>query len=162
MTRVALRSLGASLVLALATARAAEGQAEYPLRVTPELRADVIRLNDRIGVEAGGGVQIPLGYYTRIGVTAAAGGVASSASGRLDLVARFLFDPFLQQRWGVSAGGGISFRARGNDHLRPYLLTVIDLEGPHSASGLSPALQLGLGGGIRLGGAVRWGAVRNR
>lgn len=162
MTRVELQRLGASLVLALATARAAQGQAEYQLRVTPELRADVIRINGRFGVEAGGGVQIPVGYYTRIGVTAAAGGVASNASGRLDLVARFLFDPFLQQRWGVSAGGGISFRARGNDHVRPYLLTVIDLEGRHSASGLSPALQLGLGGGIRLGGAVRWGAVRNR
>jgi hypothetical protein len=149
-------------MLALAASRVAHAQAEYQLRLTPELRADVIRLNDRFGAEAGGGVQLPMGYYTRIGVTAAAGVFESNASGRLDMVARFLFDPFLQQRWGVSAGGGISLRARASDHVRPYLLTVIDLEGPHSASGVSPALQLGLGGGIRLGGALRWGAVRNR
>lgn len=150
------------MLLTLAVSRVAHGQAELTLRVTPELRADVVRLNDHFGAEAGGGVQIPMGYYTRIGVTAAAGAVASNASGRLDLVARFLFDPFRQQRWGVSAGGGVSFRARRNDHVRPYLLTVIDLEGPPSASGLTPALQLGLGGGIRFGGALRWGVVRNR
>jgi len=159
---VALRTLSVSLVLTLATTRVALGQAAYQLRVTPELRADVVRLNDSFGVEAGGGVQIPMGYYTRIGVTAAAGGIASNSSGRLDVVARFLFDPFLQQRWGMSAGAGISLRARGNDRVRPYLLTVIDFEGPHSASGVSPALQVGLGGGVRLGGAIRWGAVRNR
>jgi hypothetical protein len=159
---VALRILGAGLALTLATARLAHGQVDYQLRVTPELRADIVRLNDHFGVEAGGGVQLPMGYYTRLGVTAAGGAIGSNASGRLDVVARFLFDPFLQQRWGVSAGGGISLRARAHDRVRPYLLTVIDLEGPHSASGLSPALQLGLGGGIRLGGALRWGAVRNR
>lgn len=154
--------MGVSLLLTLAVAHVARGQAEYQLRVTPELRADVVRIDDRFGVEVGGGLQLPMGYYTRIGVTAAAGGVASNASGRLDVVARFLFDPFLQQRWGLSAGAGISLRARGNDHVRPYLLTVIDLEGPHSATGLAPALQLGLGGGLRLGAALRWGAVRNR
>jgi hypothetical protein len=154
--------LSAGVSLTLAVSHAAHGQAELKLGVTPELRADVIRLNDRFGAEAGGGVQIPMGYYTRVGVTAAAGAVGSNASGRLDLVARFLFDPFRQQRWGVSAGAGISVRARANDHVRPYLLTVIDLEGPSNASGLTPALQVGLGGGIRLGGALRWGTVRNR
>lgn len=156
------RSVAVSLALTLAVAHTARGQAEYQLRVTPEFRADVVRLNDRFGGEVGGGVQLPMGYYTRVGVTAAAGGIASNATGRLDVVARFLFDPFLQQRWGLSAGAGISLRARGNDHVRPYLLTVIDLEGPHSASGLAPALQVGLGGGLRMGAALRWGAARNR
>ncbi len=162
MTLGPARALGAAALLALAVTRIAAAQEVYQLRVTPELRADVIRINDRFGVEGGGGLQIPMGYYTRIGVTAAAGAIASNASGRLDVVARFLFDPFMQQRWGVSAGGGISLRARGNDHVRPYLLAVLDLEGPHSATGLSPALQLGLGGGVRIGGALRWGAPRNR
>ena len=162
MRHVALRMLGGGVLLLLVVVSAAQGQAELQLRVTPELRADVIRINHHFGVEAGGGVQVPVGYYTRVGVIAAAGAVASNASGRLDVVARFLFDPFMQQRWGLSAGGGISFRARANDRVRPYLLTVIDLEGPHSATGLAPALQLGLGAGLRLGGALRWGAPRNR
>lgn len=162
MRHVALRTLVVSLVLALVTAHAARAQADYQLKVTPELRADVIRFNDHFGAEAGGGVQLPMGYYTRIGITAAAGAIESQANGRLDLVARFLFDPFLQQRWGLSAGAGISLRARAQDHVRPYLLTVLDLEGPHSRTGLSPSLQLGLGGGLRFGGALRWGAPRNR
>jgi hypothetical protein len=162
VSRLAARTLRVSLVLTLATARAAHGQAGYELRVTPELRADVIRIHDTFGGEFGAGVQVPLGYYTRIGVTAAYGAVQPNASGRLDVVARFLFDPFLQQRWGLSAGGGISLRALENDRVRPYLLTVIDLEGPHTPTGASPSLQLGLGGGVRLGAALRWGARRNR
>jgi hypothetical protein len=157
-----LRTLGVSVALTLAMAHVVRAQADYQLRVTPELRADVIRLNDQFGGEFGGGVQLPMGYYTRIGITAAAGAIESQSSGRLDVVARFLFDPFLQQRWGLSAGGGISLRARAHDHVRPYLLTVIDLEGPHGATGVSPSIQLGLGGGLRLGGALRWGAPRNR
>jgi hypothetical protein len=150
------------VALTLASAHVAHAQAEYQLRATPELSADVFHLNDRFGVEGGGGVELPVGYYVRVGVTGAAGVIASEASGRLDAVARFLFDPFLQQRWGLSAGAGVSLRVREGDRVRPYILTVIDLEGPHSASGLAPALQLGLGGGVRLGGALRWGARRNR
>lgn len=162
MKRAAFRTLGTSIMLTLGVAHVSHGQAEYALRPIPELRADVIRLNGSFGGEFGGGVQIPLGYYTRIGITAAGGAVQPHTTGRLDLIARFLFDPFLQQRWGLSAGGGISLRARSGDHVRPYLLTVIDLEGPHTAAGVAPALQLGLGGGLRLGGALRWGAARNR
>ena len=33
------------------------------------------------------------------------------ADGRLDVLARFLLDPFRQSRWGFSAGGGVSLRA---------------------------------------------------
>jgi len=154
--------LGVSLVLTLVVAYAAHAQAEFQLRVTPELSADVFRLDDHFGVEGGVGVQVPVGYYTRIGVTAAGGSIASDATARLDGVARFLFDPFLQQRWGLSAGAGISLRVRQGDRVRPYLLAVIDLEGPHSASGLAPAFQVGLGAGIRVGGSLRWGARRNR
>ena len=162
MRRVSSRTLSASLALVLAMARAAHGQSPYVLRVTPELRADVIRINDTFGGEFGAGLQVPMGYYTRVGVTAAAGAVQPNTTGRLDVVARFLFDPFLQQRWGLSAGGGISLRTRSHDHVRPYLLTVIDLEGPHSPSGAAPSVQVGLGGGLRVGGALRWGAVHNR
>lgn len=157
-----MRTLGVSLALTLATARAASGQSEIQLRIVPELTADVFRLNEHFGVEGGAGVEIPVGYYTRLGVTGAAGAIDSEGTGRLDVLARFLFDPFLQQRWGLSAGAGVSLRVREGDRVRPYILTVIDLEGPHSSNGLAPALQVGLGAGIRVGGALRWGARHNR
>jgi hypothetical protein len=158
-------SVGVLLVFGVFTP--AYAQSELGLRVKPELRADVTRIGNRYDIEAGGGVEIPMGYYTRIGVLGTAGAdvgraTPQSASGRIDVLARFLFDPFRQQRWGLSAGGGISLRANALDRVRPYLLSVIDLEGPRSARGISPALQVGLGGGIRLAALLRWGAPQTR
>ena len=163
--RVLMRAASASLLM-LSVASSARAQSELDLRVQTEVRADVARIGNRYGVQAGGGVQIPLGYYTRIGVIGAAGAdlgrLTQDASGRMDVIARFLFDPFRQQRWGVSAGGGISLRVRSRDRVRPYLVSLIDLEAPRIAHRISPAFQLGLGGGIRLGAALRWGGSGSR
>ena len=72
---------------------------------------------------------------------------------------RFLLDPFRQSSWGFSAGGGISLLAREGDHVRPQLLVALDLEGPRSRSGVSPSIQVGLGGGVRAGIGLRWGSA---
>jgi hypothetical protein len=61
---------------------------------------------------------------------------------RGDLIARFLLDPFRQQRWALSIGGGLTFRRH------TYLAAVFDLEGPETR-GFLPALQVGLSGGVR-------------
>jgi hypothetical protein len=161
-----LQASSAGLLLLFTGTQKAQGQLVAELPVKPELRVDITRIGNRYAVEAGGGVEIPIGYYTRIGVIGAAGAdvVQSTpdASGRLDVLGRFLFDPFRQQRWGFSAGGGVSLRARARDRVRPYLVSMIDLEGPRSANGVSPAFQVGLGGGIRVGAALRWGAPQTR
>jgi hypothetical protein len=111
-------------------------------------------------MQAGGGVQIPAGYYVRVGVDVAVGGdftkFSTETSGRLDLIGRFLFDPFRQSRWGFSAGGGVSLRVHEGDQVRPDLVALLDLEGPRTSNGIAPAVQLGLGGGVRLGVVVRW------
>ena len=73
-----------------------------------------------------------------------------------DLLARFLLDPFRQTRWGFSAGAGMSLRAEEGDRVRPQLLLALDLEGPRSKHDLAPAVQVGLGGGARVGLGVRW------
>jgi len=140
---------------------------EEDTRPRPELRADAIIARHTTALQAGAGVQIPAGYYARIGIDGAAGvdvsqSSGSIASGRVDVIARFLFDPFRQQRWGFSAGGGVSARVRSGDHVRPFLVAVLDLEAPRTSSGVSPAFQLGLGGGVRIGMALRWGAPRTR
>ena len=135
-------------------------------RVSPEFRADVI-LGDRAAAHAGAGVQIPLGTYVRLGIVGAAGrrldGGAmrppgrSAASGRVDILARFLLDPSRQTAYGLSLGGGVGVRAESGDRLRPVLLASVDLEGRRSRRGLVPAFQAGLGGGVRLGVAMRRG-----
>jgi hypothetical protein len=156
----------ATLLLALALPAVVAGQAPSDGGVRPEVRLDAVNLGNREALHAGAGVQIPLGYYTRVGIIGGAGvsGRASKpkASGRLDVLARFLFDPFRQTRWGFSAGAGISLSVREGDRVRPYLATVLDLEGPRSSRGIAPAFQVGLGGGVRVGAVLRWGAEKTR
>ena len=149
----ALRAAIALLALASAPARA---QQHVP--VVPELRIDVIGANPT-SVQGAVGVEIPSGTYVRIGVLAGAGATIdgdAGAAGRLDLLARFLFDPFRQSRWGFSAGGGVSLRADPGDRVRPRILAALDPEGRRSRGGLTPSLQIGLGGGVRGGVGMRW------
>lgn len=126
----------------------------------PELRVDAIVAAHRTSYQAGGGVQLPAGNYARIGLIGAAGtDVAAGrqeASGRLDVMGRFLLDPYRQTSWGLSLGAGLSLRAHAGDHVRPYLITVVELEGPRGSNGIAPSLQLGVGGGIRVGAGMRW------
>lgn len=140
-------------------------------RSTPEARADVI-FGRAPAVHVGAGIQVPAGYYVRVGVDAAAGvstrsspstsRSVQSVDGRLDILTRFLLDPFRQSRFGLSVGGGLSLRAMRGDRVRPQLLVAVDVEGRRWSSGLVPALQLGLGGGARMGVVLRRGAVRAR
>ena len=78
-----------------------------------------------------------------------------AASGRVDAIARFLLDPFREMPLGLSLGGGVSVPyASGDTATRPYLTAVVDIEG-RRRGGLTPALQLGLGGGARVGLVLR-------
>lgn len=132
--------------------------------VQPEARLDVIA-GHQPAVQAGVGLQIPMGYYVRLGIVGAAGGPTGRdapsprrADGRADLLVRFLLDPFRQSAYGLSLGGGLSARAEPGDRVRPRLLVAVDLEGRRSSHGLVPAVQVGLGGGVRIGVVLRRGA----
>lgn len=156
------------LVLGGGARAGAQGPDATPLPPTPELRADVITGRTR-AVQIGAGVQLPIGYYVRVGAVAAAGArydasatAAPGAVGRVDVAARFLLDPFRQSRVGASVGGGLSVLAAPGDRARPLLLLLLDLEGRRTARGLVPAVQIGVGGGVRLGIALRAGAERVR
>lgn len=153
---------GCALVM---LARAAQAQ-EPAMPVRPELRLDGIFAQRRAAVQVGGGLQIPAGYYARIGVDGAVGPERSNGesqlSGRVDVIARFLFDPFRQANWALSAGGGISVIARRTSSVQPYLVGVMDLEGPRNDAGFAPVIQLGLGGGTRIGLLLRWASPRVR
>ena len=139
--------------------------------VQPEVRLDAIA-GHQPAVQAGVGVQVPAGYYVRVGLAAAVGVAVGDRSafpgspdsppgpldGRADLLVRFLLDPFRQSAYGLSLGGGLSARAEPGDRVRPRLLVAADLEGRRSAHGLVPAVQVGLGGGVRIGVVLRRGA----
>jgi hypothetical protein len=150
-------------------ARFAEGQAPAPPPVAPEIRADAI-MGHQPAVQLGAGAQLALGYYVRLGFDGAVGvrlddargGSASRVDGRVDLLTRFLLDPFRQSAYGLSVGGGIGMRAEPGDRVRPLLLVAVDVEGRRSRGGWSPALQVGLGGGVRAGVVLRRGVAGAR
>ena len=157
------RGAGGTLLasIALLAATSAPMSAQQPrLPVVPELRIDVLGA-DPTSVQGAVGVQIPAGSYVRVGLLAGGGATiesdrASRAAGRVDLLVRFLIDPFRQSRWGVSAGAGVSLRADPGEKARPQILAALDVEGRRSRGGLSPSLQVGLGGGVRGGIGLRW------
>lgn len=160
--------IGGAVLALIALAGGAPLPAQGIPRPRPraEARVDYLGPNPDVA-HAGVGVNVPGGTYLRVSLVA--GGGASwqqermGTSMRADVIGRFLFDPFRERRWGLSAGGGLSVRydrvnvGRG---WRPLLALVVDLEGPRTGS-VVPALQVGLGGGARVGVIVR-GADLNR
>jgi hypothetical protein len=120
--------------------------------------------------QVGVGVNIPVGIYLRIGAIGA-GGTSwheglPAASARADVIGRFTFDPLRERGWGLSAGGGLSVRyddgakAR-RERWRGLVTLALDLEGPRRGS-VAPAIQVGLGGGARVGVVLRAAQVGRR
>ncbi|HEY2376867.1 MAG TPA: hypothetical protein VGH98_12890 [Gemmatimonadaceae bacterium] len=159
-SRVELHWLLISLLALALPSRAGAQQASRPSFPPFELRVDAIDVSSvNSGTLQGGvGANIPLGFYVRLEIDGAGGVTRSDSvnhnSARVDALARFLLDPFNDATWGLSIGGGMSAMFAQGSTTREYLVVVIDLEAPH-VSGVTPALQLGLGGGARVGIVLR-------
>jgi hypothetical protein len=130
-----------------------------------EYRADGI-VGRGTSAQAGLGAVYQLGTYVRTSVDAAGGATwhdgATLGSGRVDVIARFLLDPFREAPLGLSVGGGVTVPyLNGDAHLRPLLTAVVDVEG-RLRHDITPALQLGLGGGGRIGIVLRTSPPRWR
>jgi len=123
----------------------------------PEARADAI-LARANALHGAAGLSTPMGNYIRVafvgggGVTVASG--ESAASARLDVVGRFLIDPFRQSKWGPYGGAGVSWRAERGETGRAYVVMMLGVEGKPGPR-FVPALELGLGGGTRIGLVLR-------
>jgi hypothetical protein len=154
----------ASIVLAAGPPLRAQGLPRPHARA--EVRVDYLGPNPD-AVHAGVGLNVPAGTYLRVSLVGAGGASwqegRTGGSARAEVVGRFTFDPFRERRWGLSAGGGLSLRydeSRSTRRWRPLLALVMDFEGPRKGS-IVPALQVGLGGGARVGLIIR-GADSNR
>ena len=150
------------LIAGIFSAAAVHAQGPPP---THELRVDAMA-SRHTAVEVGASVIVPGGVYARTAFTAATGvawrdGTTASAT-RVEVVSRFLLDPFRESPYGLSVGGGLgATNAAGGPHWRPYLAFLFDLELTR-VGGTTPAIQLGLGGGARLGVVLRSGVDRWR
>jgi hypothetical protein len=152
-----------ALMLGVSTASKVQAQNQPP--VYAEYRADAI-VGRGTAAQGGAGVVVPIGIYVRLGIDAAGGATwhddATRASGRVDVIGRFLLDPFRETRLGLSLGGGVSVPyTNGEQRVRPYLTLVVDVEGRVQGP-VTPALQVGLGGGTRIGVVLRTSRPRWR
>jgi hypothetical protein len=93
---------------------------------------------------------VPTGRYVRTSV-----GTTLGDPRRIDVLARFTFDPYRERPLALSVGGGISVLRDAT-----FLAIVADLEGP-TLRRLVPFVQAGLGGGPRFAAGIRQ-AIRGR
>ena len=149
-----------------AAGRQLAGQAVTPPTYA-EYRLDAI-VGGRTSVQGGLGVVFPMGTYVRLAIDGAGGATWHDAegmtrgSGRVDAVGRFLLDPFREAPFGLSLGGGLSLQyVDGGRGVQPYVTAVVDLEG-RKRGRFTPAFQLGLGGGTRVGIVLRSSSTRWR
>src|ERR1035437_8811048 len=85
-----------------------------------------------------------------------AGGRPAVASGRVDVLTRYLLDPFHEFRWGPYAGGGVTAQWDRRANWRGDLLLVVGGGGAARGGwGTAGGAQLGGGGGARLGWVLR-------
>jgi len=155
----------ASLGLAVALPAVAGAQVVQQ-KLQSEVRLDAIFARSS-AVEAAYGLSVPAGIYLRTGLVAGIGAARHGAEGRTDLVARFSLDPFRQSRWAPYGGGGLSgrYRSRLDGGSRAYILVFLGVEGPLPLGerfGWVPAVEVGLGGGGRVGFIFRRGVNARR
>ncbi|HSA55210.1 MAG TPA: hypothetical protein VLE53_05865 [Gemmatimonadaceae bacterium] len=123
----------------------------------PEARLDVL-LSRSTAVHVGAGLSLPAGRYVRPTVVVAAGpawdGDSARTSGRVEALARFVLDPFRESRVGLYAQGGLTALYNPWERWRGALAVGFGAELPARAGGVW-ALEVGVGGGVRFGLALR-------
>lgn len=132
----------------------------------PQLEARVDGIVGRTAAwQVGAGGNLALGNYLRAGLVVAGGATRAEgdvvASARADLVGRFLLDPFHEHPWGPYAGAGLGVLWDEAARTREVVLLVLGVEGG-ARSHVRPALELGFGGGTRVGLVLRWGRPEAR
>ena len=158
LTPAMIAALAATLVLTLVVPAALPAQrAAATVRPTPLLRADL--LADRgTTLQVGAGLVLPAGYQARVALEGGVGATLRDGrwrpSARVDAIARFLFDPFREARWGLSAGGGAGLRWEADARPRPVALVTLGLQGAATGRTWLRGVELGLGDGVRVGATL--------
>lgn len=151
------RGLLASVLATVMPVASARAQTSQNAPVA-ELRADVIATSRTTMAQLGTAVNFGSTGYGRV-VLVAAGGTATSGgrtreSARIDAAIRFHLDPYRLAKWGAYAQGGLSALYNAFDGGRALVSTSLGVELPKRGH-TTWALEVGLGGGVRVGAALR-------
>lgn len=126
-------------------------------RPQPEIRVDFIGSRAE-AAHLGVGIAFPAGTYVRLAIVGGLGQAwaedGSRLAGRLDGLARFVADPLRESRWALYAGAGAGGLFDERDRWKAVLIGALGLEGP-ARGGVAPAVEVGFGGGVRAGIALR-------
>jgi hypothetical protein len=126
-------------------------------RIQPEVRADFVDARAP-AAHLGIGFNVPASTYVRVGLVAAAGQAwangTTTAAGRIDGLVRFVLDPLREFRWAPYASGGLGAIFDGDERWRGVLIGALGIEGPVTGR-VVPAFEVGFGGGVRIGVALR-------
>lgn len=144
-----------SLAVVLLLPRLAPGQDRARPRL--EVQAGVVAAQEAT-MQAGVGVHLAAGVYTRLAVVGAAGLAwpddTRRLTARVDGVVRFHLDPLRESRLGLYGLAGVSAMDDGVGPWEPRALVGLGVEGSRR-TGWVPALELALGGGWRVTGVLR-------
>jgi hypothetical protein len=137
-------------------------QVAVAVSYVPSLRLDVLGGNPT-ALQAGAGIAFPFSNYFSVGATVGAGISSTGFSGRADAFGQFSLDPYHQSEWEPYVGGGVTVRGDGGGPgTRTYLLAFVGANGP-STGAIAPGVELGFGGGVRLGVTMRFtGSPKHR
>jgi hypothetical protein len=126
-------------------------------RIQPEVRADFIDAR-AAAAHLGVGFSVPASTYVRLGLVGGVGRAwangESTTAGRVDALVRFVVDPLREFRWAPYGSGGVGGLYDGDGEWRAVLVGVLGIEGPQSGA-VVPAIEVGFGGGLRVGVALR-------
>lgn len=149
-----LSALGATACLA--TSARAQGFRFTPA-AQPEIRVQLV-VSDGSSAVAGIGLNVPVGYYVRLAGGLAAGSRLGRSGARrveIDVAVRFLADPFHEQRWGPYAALGVRGAWEEGRKGRPAITLAVGTDLLGAPGSWRPAIEVGIGGGARVGLAFK-------
>jgi hypothetical protein len=124
--------------------------------LAPELRADAI-VAQSTAFQLGGGAALSTGDYLWLGADVGFGVVTGRTlepSASFDVTGRFHLDSDGDVHWAPYLVGGMTYRADRGARGALYLLIALGVHAPARA-GIVPAVEAGLGGGVRVGIVLR-------
>ena len=164
----ALRLLFASALLATSAPLRAQVAPDDDPRRVPVLPQREFRLEavaaDAPSALAALGLNLRAGWYVRVGASVGIGVIAPEAGPQVGLLrgdasVRFHLDPFAERRRGLYGGVGVSAaQVGGGIGGQPPVLVLLAGVESQPRRGRAWALELGLGGGLRVG--LAWRSAR--